>query len=188
MLIWTTKDIPRMECKEQMKTEASQDSFEVMQICTSETKIATGSTDFYSQFQHLHLRLQFQSFLKLQWTEWQKESLFCTPPLRDWASAGLILCSCPGRKPDPSDGELWAEQEEFWHPHKQDTLGQGKAQKISRCPTLLSYVGFVRAKVRSIQWGSRNSNETPRARPWGRESDVAQLHSSPRTHGFTYLT
>lgn len=46
---------------ERLKTsrgwDASQDAFEVMQICTNETKIATGSTDPTVKFQDLYLGL-----------------------------------------------------------------------------------------------------------------------------------
>lgn len=106
----------------------------------------------YSQFQHLYLGLLIPRFLE-GWVDWMAKKKSCLHSLlMCWTSAGLILCSCPGREPDPSGSGLWTEQEkDFWQPHKQYTLGQGKAQKIPKCPVLLSHMDFVTAKIKSIQ-------------------------------------
>lgn len=45
---------------------------------------------------------------------------------------------------------------------------------------------FVRANIGSSSKVVEHSNGT--LRPWERGRDEAQLHSSPRTHGFIYLT
>lgn len=134
----------------------------------------------------LILRALIQEFAEAR-VDWiikkGKKNCLCTVSQCDWTSVGLILCSCPSRKADLSGVKLWAEQEkEFWHPHRQETSGQGRAQKMSKCPVLLSHMGFVSTKIRSIQQEGRlqrwDSNNQAMGRP-GKRCGLTSL-SSPR--------